>query len=128
LVDWKEENPAFAERMSRPLGNGAPVYYGNSEMAPDGNMHGWAEGALEMAEMALKDILPALGLEHNDPVTTTTVPEKATTDAPVTSTDAPEKSTTTDAPVMSTDATTTDAPVTSTDAPAKFTPAESVHV
>jgi hypothetical protein len=109
LVDWKEENPAFAERMSRPLGNGAPVYYGNSEMAPDGNMHGWAEGALEMAEMALKDILPALGLEHNDPVTTTTVP-------------------TTDAPVMSTDATTTDATVTSTDAPTKFTPAESVHV
>jgi hypothetical protein len=77
-------------------------------MAPDGNMHGWAEGALEMAEMALKDILPALGLEHNDPVTRTTVP--------------------TTAPVMSTDATTTDAPVTSTDAPTKFTPAESVHV
>jgi hypothetical protein len=68
LIDWKAgsavNGQTVGSRMSRPLGTSAPVYYGNSEMASDGSLHGWAEGALEMADTALESILPALGLHQ----------------------------------------------------------------
>merc|ERR1711939_75043 len=67
LIDWKEDGVAsatLASRVSRPLGESAPVYYGNSEMCANGMNHGWVEGALEMAEVALGDMLTKLGLGH----------------------------------------------------------------
>lgn len=69
LIDWKPEGDVtgdrVASRIARPLGTAAPVYYGNSEMSANGMMHGWVEGALEMAENAIEGILPALGLKHD---------------------------------------------------------------
>jgi len=68
LIDWKADSDVdgatISSRFSRPLGNAAPVYYGNSEMAANGSNHGWVEGALDMADSALESILPALGLHQ----------------------------------------------------------------
>jgi hypothetical protein len=52
----------FSAHISRPLGYNVPVYYGNSEVASDGNNHGWAEGALEMVEDNLQSLATYLGL------------------------------------------------------------------
>ena len=54
----------FVDAMSRPLGDGVPVYYGNSEMSRNGNNHGWVEGALEQAERALVGLTAELNLTH----------------------------------------------------------------
>jgi hypothetical protein len=71
LIDWnadEETGNTVSDRVGRPLGTAAPVYYGNSEMAKEGIMHGWVEGALEMADTALEDILPKLGLDKKQEV------------------------------------------------------------
>ena len=70
LMDgWKatandSETDNFVDHISRPLGDGVPLYYGNSEAARDGNNHGWVEGALEQAEEALAGLTVELGLEQ----------------------------------------------------------------
>ena len=58
----KSEIETFVNMVSRPLGDGVPLYYGNSEVARDGNNHGWMEGSLEMVEEALPDLMRQLGL------------------------------------------------------------------
>lgn len=55
----------FVDKLSRPLGDNVPVYYGNSEVSRNGNNHAWVEGALEQAERALVGLTAELGL--NDP-------------------------------------------------------------
>eukprot|EP00927_Polykrikos_kofoidii_P029124 TRINITY_DN2522_c0_g2_i5.p1 TRINITY_DN2522_c0_g2~~TRINITY_DN2522_c0_g2_i5.p1 ORF type:complete len:786 (+),score=102.74 TRINITY_DN2522_c0_g2_i5:78-2435(+) len=54
---------AFVDAISRPLGKGVPLFYGNSEMAKNGNNHGWVEGAFEMVEAALPELTRQLGLD-----------------------------------------------------------------
>ena len=54
----------FVEKISRPLGDGVPLYYGNSEVAKNGDNHGWVEGALEQVELALTDLTAELGLKN----------------------------------------------------------------
>lgn len=46
----------YSDLFRRPFGTGAKVWYGNSEMARDGSHHGWAEGALDMAERSLPEL------------------------------------------------------------------------
>eukprot|EP00321_Phaeocystis_globosa_P000001 CAMPEP_0118823836 /NCGR_PEP_ID=MMETSP1162-20130426/10174_1 /TAXON_ID=33656 /ORGANISM="Phaeocystis Sp, Strain CCMP2710" /LENGTH=773 /DNA_ID=CAMNT_0006754451 /DNA_START=177 /DNA_END=2498 /DNA_ORIENTATION=- len=52
----------FVDKITRPLGDGVPVYYGNSETARNGDNHGWVEGALEQAERALVNLTVELKL------------------------------------------------------------------
>ena len=54
----------FVNKLSRPLGDGVPVYYGNSEVSRNGNNHAWVEGALEQAERALVGLTAELNLTH----------------------------------------------------------------
>jgi hypothetical protein len=53
----------FVDKISRPLGDGVPLYYGNSEAARNGDNHGWVEGALEQAERALVGLTAELRLQ-----------------------------------------------------------------
>ena len=48
------------ELFRRPFGDEVRVFYGNSEMAKNGNNHGWAEGAFEMANQSLPEIVDEL--------------------------------------------------------------------
>lgn len=54
----------FVDKITRPLGDGVPVYYGNSETARNGDNHGWVEGALEQAERALVNLTVELQLAY----------------------------------------------------------------
>ena len=54
----------FVDKLTRPLGDGVPVYYGNSEVSRNGNNHAWVEGALEQAERALVGLTAELNLTH----------------------------------------------------------------
>ena len=54
----------FVDKLSRPLGDGVPLYYGNSEVARNGANHAWVEGALEQAERALVGLTAELNLTH----------------------------------------------------------------
>ena len=45
---------------TEPFGDEVRVFYGNSEMAKNGNNHGWAEGAFEMANQSLPEIVDEL--------------------------------------------------------------------
>ena len=61
-LGWKIglDSDAFSDAFRRPFGEDIKVWYGNSEMAKDGNLHGWAEGALQMANVSLPEIRAAL--------------------------------------------------------------------
>jgi hypothetical protein len=52
---------SFSDHLRQPLGPHVPLFYGNSEAAADGSLHGWAEGALDMAERSLQGIFDTLG-------------------------------------------------------------------
>eukprot|EP00964_Phaeocystis_antarctica_P054338 scaffold31928_cov62-Phaeocystis_antarctica.AAC.5 len=54
----------FVDKLSRPLGDGVPLYYGNSEVSRNGDHHAWVEGALEQAERALVGLTAELNLTH----------------------------------------------------------------
>jgi len=57
----------FSETFNRPFGEDVNIWYGNSEMAADGGLHGWAEGALSMANLSLPGIELAFGkLEESE--------------------------------------------------------------
>ena len=67
MPDWKSgvdssATDKFVETISRPLGSGVPLYYGNSELSKNGNNHGWVEGALEEVEAALAGLTAELNL------------------------------------------------------------------
>ena len=68
LAGWKsgvnqDTTDGFVDKMSRPLGPGVPLFYGNSEVAKDGNNHGWVEGALELVEQNMPELVRQLGLD-----------------------------------------------------------------
>merc|ERR1711935_813069 len=46
----------YVDKLQQPLGSNIPLFYGNSEVSKNGNLHGWVEGALEMVEEALPRI------------------------------------------------------------------------
>merc|ERR1740136_23174 len=52
----------LSDYFRRPFGNSVSVWYGNSEMAEKGSLHGWAEGALSMADTSLPELKTELGL------------------------------------------------------------------
>ena len=62
MINWKigSDFDAFSDSFRRPFGEEVNVWYGNSEMAKDGALHGWAEGALAMANVSLPEITEAL--------------------------------------------------------------------
>jgi len=76
----KDELDNFVDKLSRPLGDNVPVYYGNSEVSRNGNNHAWVEGALEQAERALVGLTVELGL--NDPPFKKYVPNQYGPDYP----------------------------------------------
>jgi len=51
-----------ATYLERPLGGQVPVFYANSESAPQGDKHGWVQGGWEMVEDSLPDLAKYLGL------------------------------------------------------------------
>jgi len=62
-LNWansKKEGKAFSNIFRRPFGNMTDIWYGNSEMAADGSLHGWAEGALDMAVVNLPEMMEQL--------------------------------------------------------------------
>ena len=62
--DVSEDNiDEFVDKVARPFGPGVPLFYGNSEMSKNGDLHGWAEGALEMVEDALPELMRKLGVD-----------------------------------------------------------------
>jgi len=50
------DGPKFSEAFRRPFGDQVNVWYGNSEMNADESLHGWAEGALSMANTSFPEI------------------------------------------------------------------------
>jgi len=57
------KDPAqLSEHFRRPFGKNVKVWYGNSEMARDGDLHGWAEGALSMANTSLPELKTELSM------------------------------------------------------------------
>ena len=69
ITGWK--NPAEGENIAtyleRPLGTDVPVFYGNSEAAPDTSEHGWIQGGWNMVEDALPALAKRLGLKKDLP-------------------------------------------------------------
>merc|ERR1711981_437007 len=53
---------AHVDKLTRPLGPGVPLFYGNSEVSKDGDNHGWVEGALELVEENMPELVLKLGL------------------------------------------------------------------
>ena len=63
MINWNvagEKSNLYSDIFRRPFGEDVDVFYGNSEMAKDGLLHGWAEGALAMANASLPEIKEAL--------------------------------------------------------------------
>jgi len=58
----KNETDRLSNHFRRPFGKSVNVWYGNSEMAENENFHGWAEGALSMANTSLPELKEGLGL------------------------------------------------------------------
>ena len=59
LIDTPLDQPQWervSDAMRRPLGRGIGLYYGNSEMSASIQMHGWAEGALEVLEKNVEEM------------------------------------------------------------------------
>jgi hypothetical protein len=54
------DSNTFSDTFRRPFGEDINIWYGNSEMAADGGLHGWAEGALSMANRSIAEIESAL--------------------------------------------------------------------
>jgi len=50
----------FSDTFRRPFGEDINIWYGNSEMAAEGGLHGWAEGALSMVNRSIAEIESAL--------------------------------------------------------------------
>jgi len=66
LMFWQDSlknTTNYAGAVSSPLGADIPVWYGNSEASGNANLHGWAEGALDMAYFNLQSMATYLGLE-----------------------------------------------------------------
>ena len=65
MINWAtdlttDQQSEANELFRRPFGDEVRVFYGNSEMAKNGNNHGWAEGAFEMANQSLPEIVDEL--------------------------------------------------------------------
>jgi len=64
MINWSIDGVAktkwqpttFSHTFNRPFGDDVNIWYGNSEMAANGLDHGWAEGALNMANFSLAGI------------------------------------------------------------------------
>jgi len=56
IAKTKWQSATFSNTFNRPFGDDVNIWYGNSEMAANGLLHGWAEGALQMANMSLAGI------------------------------------------------------------------------
>ena len=59
LIDSPLEEPQWervSDAMRRPLGRGIGLYYGNSEMSSNLEMHGWVEGALDVLEKNVEEM------------------------------------------------------------------------
>lgn len=67
ITGWKDgaagEN--IATYLERPLGTNIPVFYANSEAAPDGLEHGWIQGGWNMVEDGLPALAKRLGLNKD---------------------------------------------------------------
>ena len=62
-IGWKPgvDGEAVSSAIRRPLGRGVGLYYGNSEIAPTGDLHGWSEGALEALEKNVDEMVAMNG-------------------------------------------------------------------
>ncbi len=69
ITGWR--NPAegmnIATYLERPLGADIPVFYANSEAAPDSSEHGWIQGGWNMVEDDLPALAKRLGLKKDLP-------------------------------------------------------------
>lgn len=69
ITGWK--NPAEGENIAtyleRPLGTDTPVFYANSEAAPNTLEHGWIQGGWNMVEDDLPAMAKRLGLKKDIP-------------------------------------------------------------
>jgi len=67
ITGWKNTTQGLniATYLQRPLGPDVPVFYGNSEAAPDSALHGWIQGGWEMVEDSLPALAKALGLKED---------------------------------------------------------------
>ena len=95
LTDWalNVNGTRLSDYFRRPFGSSVSVWYGNSEMAEDGDLHGWAEGALSMANTSLPELKTELGLlkattasPSESPTSTSTTPDPKSPSASPTST------------------------------------------
>jgi len=65
LIDWvsaKLDTDQLSNSVRRPFGDSVNVWYGNSEMSKNGDDHGWAEGALDMADDSIPEMKEPLAL------------------------------------------------------------------
>ena len=64
MINWKigSDSDAFSDAFRRPFGVDTNVWYGNSEMAADGSLHGWAEGAFAMVNVSYPEITDELDI------------------------------------------------------------------
>ena len=67
ITGWRNSTQGenIATYMERPLGTSVPVFYSNSEAAPDGLEHGWIQGGWNMVEDNLPALAKSLGLDAN---------------------------------------------------------------
>ena len=55
----------IASYIERPLGASIPVFYGNSEAAPNSDEHGWIQGGWNMVEDNLPALAKSMGLKKD---------------------------------------------------------------
>jgi hypothetical protein len=69
ITGWRNaaEGANIATYLERPLGTDVPVFYGNSEAAPDTLEHGWIQGGWNMVEDSLPALAKRLGLKEDLP-------------------------------------------------------------
>jgi hypothetical protein len=69
ITGWKDDAAGknIATYLERPLGTNIPVFYANSEAAPDGLEHGWIQGGWNMVEDDLPALAKRLGLNKDLP-------------------------------------------------------------
>ena len=67
ITGWRNaaEGANIATYLERPLGTDVPVFYGNSEAAPDTSEHGWIQGGWNMVEDSLPALAKRLGLKED---------------------------------------------------------------